>query len=180
VVPQDAPSPEPAPSGLVHREGEYGGVVPGQPQSATTKPARPSPKGTLSWIGFEAKSGSAEIFLQSAAPFELAQHVEGGTLVVVLSGVTRLGHNVWRPIDTRFFDTPIARVAARVIGAARATKTAPAHGAGIEVRVAFKNAKDVREAAVRSTTEADGLYYAYLTVSGAASAPQPSLQDPEQ
>jgi hypothetical protein len=165
------PAPAPVPSGLVHREGEYGGVIPGQPQTGAGRPTKMAPKGTLSWIGFEVKTGVSEIFFQSAAPFELEQHVDGAALVVHLGGVNRLGHNVWRPIDTRFFDTTIARIVARQVGAARATKTAPAHTAGIDVRVAFKTAKDAREGAVRTATEADGMYYAYLSFEGAASVP---------
>lgn len=166
---------------IEHKEGEYGGVVPGQPQPPAGKPKHLPPKGTLAWIGFEARDGGV-IFLQSVAPFEVAQHVEGAALVVNLTGVVRLGHNVWRPIDTRFFETTVARVAARPVGAARATKAAPAHGTGVEVRVAFKNAKDAREGVVHTATEADGMYYAYLTFpsSGAATSTTPATKDPEQ
>src|SRR5262249_11123682 len=148
-----------------HPEGEYGGVVPGQPRKVEPpkKPPRPPPKGTLAWIGFEPKNGG-ELFMQSVAPFELTQHVEGGALVVNLTGVSRLGQNPWRPIDTRFFETPIARVVARRVGAGKG------HGAGIEVRIAFKNPKDAKEAGYRSATEADGMYYAYLTFEGGGSA----------
>jgi hypothetical protein len=137
-------------------EGEYGGVQPGQPKKPEPgkKAKKPPPKGTLSWIGFEAKDGGSEIFLQSVAPFEVTQHVDGGVLVVNLSGVSKLAANVWRPIDTRFFDTPVARVVAKK------------KGKGIEVRVTFKNAKDAAQASVRTATEADGRYYAYLGFSG--------------
>src|SRR5882672_4325488 len=91
-----------------HKEGEYGGVTPGEtqkpdPAAKPGKPKRPPPKGTLTWIGFEAKDGGAEVFFQSVAPFELTQRVDGSTLVVHLS-LPRLGHNTWRQIDTRFFD----------------------------------------------------------------------------
>ena len=88
-------------------EGDYGGVIPGQSKKPDTgkKPKKPPPKGTLSWIGFEAKDGGSQVFLQSVAPFEASQRVENGALIVSLTGVTRLGQNTWRPIDTRFFDT---------------------------------------------------------------------------
>lgn len=147
-----------------NREGEYGGVVPGQkrePTARPAKPARPPPKGTLTWVGFEAKDGGAQVFLQSVAPFEVQQHLEGGTLVAHLT-LTRLGANTWRPIDTRFFDNPLAGVVARGVGATRATKTRPARGAGIDVRITFKSPKDARLAALRTATEADGMFYAYL------------------
>jgi hypothetical protein len=147
-----------------HSEGEYGGVSPDHPEPNAKPMKKPTP-GTLSWIGFEAKNGGAEIFLQSVSPFEISQYVAGSTLVVVTK-LSRLGQNTWRDVDTRYFDSPVSHIVAKYVGAARATKTEPAHGAGVEVRVAFKNAKDAHEAAVRATTEADGLYYAYLTFGG--------------
>jgi hypothetical protein len=144
-----------APSGP-HKEGEYGGVIPGRAQ-APAKPKRAA-KGTLSWIGFEAKDGGAQVFFQSAAPFEVTQHVEGSTLVVHLS-LTRLGTNTEREVDTRYFDNPLARIKAKQVRASRATNTKP----GIDVRITFKNPKDAQEAATRAATEADGLSYVYLT-----------------
>jgi hypothetical protein len=106
---QDAPANSPS---TTNPEGDYGGVHPGQPHKVEPgkKQKKPPPKGTLSWIGFEAKDGGSEIFLQSVAPFEVSQRVDGSTLVVTLTGVSRLGANVWRPIDTRFFDTPVSRM----------------------------------------------------------------------
>jgi hypothetical protein len=151
-------------------EGEYGGVQPGQakkPEPAK-KAKKPPPKGTLSWVGFESKDGSSEVFFQSVAPFELSQKVENGSVVVTLSGLTKLGHNTWRPIDTRFFDTPIARVSAKK------------KGKGIEVRIAFKNAKDAAQGTVRTATEADGMYYAYLSFAGGSPAATPSSAEPEK
>ena len=182
-LPADPDSPDAAAQVMpdaTHNEGEYGGVVPGQPRKAepAKKPTRPPPKGTLSWIGFEAKDGGAEVFFQSVAPFDVTQHVEGGTLLVYLAGLSRLGQNTWRPIDARFFDTPIARISARRVGAAGGKN---AHPAGIEVRVTFKNAKDAKEATYRSATEADGFYYAYLSFAGSAPAETGgTMQQPEQ
>ena len=40
----------------------------------------------------------------------------------------------------------------------------------------FKNAKDAQEAAVRTATEPDGMYYAYLSFAGT----QPTSGDPEK
>jgi len=164
-----------------HKEGEYGGVTPGetQPRDTAAKPARakrPAPKGTLTWIGFEAKDGGAQVFFQSVAPFELTQHVEGAHLVVHLR-LTRLGPNTWRQIDTRFFDNPLSGVVAKAVSAARATKAHPGRSAGIEARIAFKNAKDVKEATVRSATEADGLYYTYLSFPEGTAGPAAATPD---
>jgi hypothetical protein len=165
---QDAPrGPAPAAPSGPNAEGDYGGVQPGQPRKPDPgkKAKKPPPKGTLSWVGFEAKNGTSDVFLQAPAPFEVSQRLEGGVLVVTLSGVTKLGPNTWRPIDTRFFETPLSRI------------TAKKKGKGIEVRIAFKNAKDAAQASVRTATEADDLYYAYLSFAGGSSA---GTSDPER
>ena len=163
--------------GATHAEGDYSGVTPGVPPK-NAKPKRPPPKGTLSWIGFEAKGGGAEIFFQSVAPFEVAQHVENGALVVDLGGINRLGQNTWREVDARFFDSPLARITARHVGAMRGKN---AHGAGVEVRITFKNAKDAHEGTVRGANEADGMYYQYLSFGGTgSSATVPASPDPEK
>lgn len=154
-----------------HGEGAYGGVTPGEPNPDRKKPKRPPSKGTLSWIGFEAKGGNAEIFLQSVAPFEVSQHVDKGALVVDLTGLDKLGQNTWREVDARFFDTPIARITAKHVGATRGKN---AHASGLEVRVTFKNVKDIHEAAVRSANEADGMYYQYLSFAGSGGSVAPS------
>ena len=161
----------------MHAEGDYSGVTPGVP-AKNAKPKRPAAKGTLSWIGFEAKDGGAEIFFQSVAAFEVTQHLEGSALVVELGGLNRLGQNTWRQVDTRFFDTPLARITARYAGATRGKY---AHGAGVEVRITFKNAKDAHEGTVRSANEADGMYYQYLSFAGTGSSAQvPATADPEK
>jgi len=175
------PVPKPAPAMAVpeedstvaiapvpqHGEGTYGGVTPGvAPNADGKKPKRPPSKGTLSWIGFEAKDGNAEIFLQSVAPFEVTQRVDNGALVVDLGGLDKLGQNTWREVDARFFDTPVARMTAKRVGAARGKN---AHAAGIEVRITFKNAKDAHEGALRAANEADGMYYQYLSFAGSGS-----------
>jgi len=139
-----------------HREGEYGGVIPGQKSDPATKPAkpkRPPPKGTLTWIGFEAKDGGAQLFFQSVGNFSVSQKVVGSTLIATLD-LSRLGSNTWRQIDTRFFDNPLSGVVAKAMRGRKGK---------IEVRIHFKNSKDVREGSVRTATEADGMYYAYLT-----------------
>jgi hypothetical protein len=142
-----------------NKEGEYGGVIPGQKPE---KPKRPPAKGTLTWIGFEAKDGGAQLFFQSVAPFQVSQRVTGGTVVATLD-LTKLASNTWRKVDTRFFDNPLAGVVAK---ATRGRK-----GRGIEVRITFKNAKDAREGSLRTATEADGMYYAYLSFPEGTPAP---------
>lgn len=158
--------------GAPNAEGDYGGVQPGQQKKPETgkKAKKPAPKGTLSWIGFEAKDGGSTLFFQSAAPFEVNQRIDNGTLVIGLAGVTRLAGNTWRHIDTRFFETSLAKVVAKKKGKA------------VEVRVTFKNAKDAAQGSVRTSTEADGLYYAYLSFSGTGTPAEsaPTVKDPEK
>ena len=139
------------------KEGDYGGVVPGQkPEAKPGKPKRPPAKGTLTWIGFEAKDGGAQLFFQSIAPFEVTQKMVGSTLVATLS-LTKLAPNTWRQIDTRYFDNPLSGVIAK-----------PPHrgkkgGPTIEVQINFKNPKDAHEGSLRTGSEADGMFYAYLS-----------------
>ena len=155
--------------------GDYGGVVPGQTHKDEGKARHRHHmprKGELSWIGFQARDGSSQVFLQSVAPFDVTQHVEHGTLIVKLAGLDRLGQNTWRPIDTRYFDTPLERIVARKIGGRHART------GGIELQITFKHPSDATQAQLRSATEADGYYYSYLTFGGANDT-QPAA-DPEK
>ena len=162
----------------VHKEGEYGGVDPGKSAPATDgKPKfkRPPPKGTLSWIGFEAKDGGAQVFFQSPGPFDITQSVDNGVLYVYLSNLNRLGANEWRAIDTRYFDNPLARLEARIVGAGKG------HPAGVQVKVVFKNVKDAHEGSFKSQQEADGFYYTYLTFGeGTGDKTEPTVTEPEK
>lgn len=146
-----------------NREGDYGGVTPGEKPDHKRKRVT---KGTLSWIGFEAKDGGAQLFFQSAGAFDVRQRVAGNTLIATLS-LTKLGTNTWRRIDTRYFDTPLSGVVAKRVRR------------GIEVRVTFKNAKDAREGSLRTATEADGMFYAYLTFPAGSTGDAPA-SDPER
>jgi hypothetical protein len=154
----------PARADVTHQEGVYTGAKPGvRPGADVGKPQDRPPAGTLSWIGFEAKDGAATVWLQAAGQFEIAQRLEGATLVVEVSGLRRMVRNTRRPIDTRYFENPLARITAKVVSARRARKGRPARRGGIELRIAFKNPKDAREATTRTATEADGLFYTYLS-----------------
>jgi len=157
-----------------HEEGDYGGVKPGQAPSRDGRPVKKPRAGTLAWVGFEVADGGARIFLQAPTEFGYSQRVEGGTLVVHLDGIKRLARNVRRPLDTRFFDAPVARITVKKVGARRARKGQPARRAGVEVRIAFKKAADAREASARAASEADGWFYLYLDLGGAGAEPASS------
>jgi hypothetical protein len=135
-----------------HQEGVYTGAKPGvRPGADEGKPQSKPRAKTLSWIGFEAKDGGATVWLQAASSFDVAQRMDGSTLVVTVTGLSKMVRNTRRPIDTRFFENPLSRISAKV----RKKK--------VELRIAFKNAKDAREAQTRTATEADGLNYVYLS-----------------
>lgn len=163
----------PGDDGTHHEEGQYGGVNPTGTPSPDAKLTRP-PAHTLGWVGFAAKDGAGEVFFQAAQPFQLTQRVEGGAVIVTIDGLTKLTRNVRRPLDTRFFDAPIDRITAKAVKKARARKGHPGHPAGVEVRIAFRAGTPVSEGVVRTATEKDGLYYAYLTFAAAAPAPEPA------
>lgn len=144
--------------GTEHPEGAYNGAKPGvRPGSETGRPQKPPPRGTLSWIGFEAADSGATVWLQAAGNFSIEQHVVGGTLVVTITGLTRMARNTGRYIDTRYFDNPLARIDADRTGGRKHKK------GGIQIKFSFKNPKDAKEASVRTATEADGLFYTYLS-----------------
>lgn len=181
---------QPAEGVGVKKEGDYGGVKPGAaPDTAPSsgKPRRPPARRSLLWVGFTPKGdGASELFFQAVDPFTVSQRLEGQTLVVTLEGLKGQARNTRRPLDTRFFETSLARVTARKVSARRARKGVAARAAGIEVRIAFKDAKDAREGMLRTDTGADKMFYAYLGFA-APSSPSPApeasgggtMRDPE-
>ena len=163
-----------------HREGVYGGVNPIEPADANkVKHKDAAAKKTLHWIGFQQERGSTEVFLQAAEPFTIDQHVDGKTLVVSISGLTRLGKNVRRPLDTRYFDGPIVRITSKARRAQRARRGHAAVAAGVDVTIAFRDGSAVT-ADVRTATENDGMYYAYLTFSGGSGDARPAAPPPPE
>jgi hypothetical protein len=171
-------SPAFADTATQKREGDYGGVVPGQKPDPSTKPAKPKrapAKGTLTWIGFEAKEGGAVLFFQAPGPFEVSQKIVGSSVVATLN-LTKLAANTWRQIDTRFFDNPLSGVIAKGPGRRGKART-------IEVHINFKNPKDVHEGTLRTATEADGMFYAYLTFpegTATAAPATPTKDEPDK
>ncbi len=170
---------QPAEGNEVRKEGQYAGVKPGV---GLEKPTRAPKKKSLLWMGFTAKEGGgSELFFRAVEPFGVSQRVEGKTLIVVLEGLRSQARNTRRPLDTRFFESSIARVTTRKVGARRGRK------AGIEVRITFKDARDVREGNFRTDTGADKMFYAYLgfgpgSEPAASTAPSGSggtMEDPE-
>lgn len=151
----------------IHLEGEYAGVSPGVRPLAVregrSKDKAP-PKSTLLWIGFSARADEgADVWFQTAEPVTVDQSIDGQTLVVFFPGLRAQVQNTRRPIDTSYFDNPIARISARTVKASRARKGKPAQAAGVEVRISFKNPRDAAPGSLRTATEADGRAYTYLS-----------------
>lgn len=173
-APAPAPAVDDGPAPETHREGVYGGVNPIDPADANkVKHKDAAAKRTLHWVGFHQEGSTTEVFLQAAEPFTIDQHVAGSTLVVSVAGLTKLGKNVRRPLDTRFFDGPIVRIASKVRKARRATRGHAAVAAGVDVVVTFRDGS-ATTADVRTATEADGMFYAYLTFTGGGARPTPA------
>jgi hypothetical protein len=150
------------------REGDYSGVSPGEP-AATAKKVKAGAS-TLTWVGFAAQDGGgAQIFFQGTSRFAASQRLEGSTLVVEIEGLKRMAANTRRPLDTRFFESSVARVTAKAVRARKKTRKAPARKAGIEVRITFKNAADAREGNLRQETAPDGTFVIYLDLAAGQS-----------
>jgi hypothetical protein len=153
---RDGGTDELAPAEPAHAEGVYSGLRPGgrpvaTPETAAVRPRRRGPN-KLRWLGFQADGETAHIFAVLPAPAAVSQRIEGQTLIVRLDGVRAGDASTRRPIDTRFFATPVARIT-----------TAGRDRRGVELRIELKDGP-AREGAVRTAIEADGAFYVYIDV----------------
>jgi hypothetical protein len=132
---------------------DYAGVVPGrgmlQHESVKRKvPARP----TVLWVGFRpASDGSARVFLQLNTVPTYQQAVTGDTLVVHVDHVVMDTRNDQRPLDTRYFSTPISSIVAK-----------PDGQGGVVVKVSFKKQGTAQKATASVSQGEDGMQYLYL------------------
>jgi hypothetical protein len=65
---------------------------------------------------FRAKGGAGEVVIQTSAEVELETRDEGTTPVFVLKRCRILRPNDRRPLDTRFFDSPVTAVTVKERG----------------------------------------------------------------
>lgn len=154
----------------VHKKGVYGGVQPGKPIPKVYRKKRPVKnrgrrKNRVTWVGFQPnKNGSSRVFVQLTSDVPYTQQVEGDTLVVSLESARFGSRNAMRFLDTRFFDTSIARVVAR---RARGKK----RRRGIEIRIKFKNPADATQGvASMADSDSDGYTYLFLDFSAPSGA----------
>lgn len=148
----------------VHRLGVYSGVQPQVAGSdregqAGAKKRRRRP-GRITWVGFQAQGdGGARVFLQLTSEVPYEQRVEKGRLVVHLDGARLGNRNARRFLDTRFFDTALARIDADAVRRRRGRK------AGVDLEIRFKSPADAAEAqASMTTSEIDGYTYLFLEI----------------
>ena len=152
----------------VHKKGVYGGVQPGKPVAKVYKKKRPVKnrsrrKNRVTWVGFQPQdNGTSRVFVQLTSDVGYTQRVENSTLIVSLEGARFGSRNAQRFLDTRFFDTAVARVDARRARRGKGKRRRRA-ARGIELTVQFKNPADAAEAsASMAKNEADGYTYLFL------------------
>jgi hypothetical protein len=91
--------------------GRYAGVVPG---GRNPLPAPPSEPTRLVWTGFQMAGEGGEVFLQTSRPVEYdLRPASKGALTVVLRNTRVHLTNNGRRLDTRYFASAVAGVAAR-------------------------------------------------------------------
>lgn len=109
------PTPEQAQSGDGPAEqasgSAYTGVVPGRSRiPAHVASARDADRRMLSWVGLQMRpDGASRFFVQLTSEAEYEQEQGDGRFVVVLKGTAIHQSNSRRPLETRFFNTPVRR-----------------------------------------------------------------------
>jgi len=96
--------------------GYYSGVsTQTSPDSGFTATPRKASRPVLTWTGFEqARNGaSSKVFVQLTASADYEVKTDGTTVVVRLKGVHVEHKNNTRPLDLRYFKTPVRRVTVR-------------------------------------------------------------------
>jgi hypothetical protein len=111
--------------------GTYKGVRPGQ---VGVPPHAPKAGGAplLTWSGFMMTDGGSRVFLQVTQQVEYAVAQGGKEIVITLKGCRIHRRNNARPVNTRFFATPVASVQARQ------------HGRDVKVRIGLRKAVQVQ------------------------------------
>lgn len=90
--------------------GEYAGVTPGtgNPPPRAGAVARARPAKLLTWPGFQATAGGgSRFFLQVSGPVQVESRGSEGRFELVLKNTRVHLRNTFRPLDTRFFSTPV-------------------------------------------------------------------------
>lgn len=157
---QDKP-PESKPTrapGEVKPVGEYSGVG-GADGGARTAIGKAGKHPRVFWVGFRAREGGgAQLFVQLDREVAASQAIEDGKLVLALGDARVVSRNSLRWLDTRFFDSSVARVDPRTARRGRKAKGP----AGLHLVISFKDGTAAAEGQLSSAQGKDGL--TYLTV----------------
>jgi hypothetical protein len=144
--------------------GDYDGV-----QAGASKITPPGARGkgkrraAAFWVGFEPQEGgSSRVFVQLGTSVDFEQWVEGKTLVVHMPRVRIGNRTVARFLDTRFFETSIRTIRTKSVGPRKKKGDRPAHAAGLQLLIDFKNPADLGQASASMNAEQDGYNYLYL------------------
>jgi hypothetical protein len=144
----------PAGSSEVNPVGEYSGVD-GPESGARVAVGKPGKQPRLFWIGFQAREGGgARLFIQLDREVAASQTIEGGKLYISLGQVRPVARNSLRWLDTRFFDSSVARIDP---GAGKRGKKK--RGGGLTIAVSFKDGSAPVEGTMSSSQGKDGLTY---------------------
>ncbi|HKU41480.1 MAG TPA: AMIN domain-containing protein [Polyangiales bacterium] len=94
-----------------HPLGSYAGVVPGAGTAPPVAAPRTESKPLITWPGFQMRQdGTSRVFIQSTGPLTPLATTLGTKFSVNLPGAKVAGNTNRLPLETRFFNTPVARV----------------------------------------------------------------------
>ena len=166
--PEERAPPADAPAG------KYQGVAPGH--SSEGRRPRRGRTPTVTWLGFQPQpGGAARVFVQLDRELVHPQKIEGGAVVISLTGARVAHSNSRRFLDTRFFDTPVDRVSIESAGAGAGAGARHRRGPhrslrGLDLVIRFKHPAEARQLAASVTAAKDGYTYLMVEVPAAAEA----------
>lgn len=90
--------------------------APGHAPGPAARPAAPPHGARLLGTAFHSKGGVGEVVIQTSGDVELEAHGDGTTPVFIVKDCRIVRANDRRPLDTRFFDSPVTGVSVRARG----------------------------------------------------------------
>jgi len=128
----------------------YAGVVPGASNVPDRIAAQPGEAALVTWPGFQVlPNGGSRVFIQTSVEVKSELKREGTGFVLLLSGVGLPAGNNRLPLDTHFFNTPMASL-----------RTKLAEG-GHAVSVTMLMRADVAPV-LRTERAANGYFFTYV------------------
>jgi hypothetical protein len=149
-----------------HEIGHYAGVTPGTSNRPPRLPQGRQANRLVTWPGFQARAdGASRFFVQTTNAVSPALQTQQGRVVVTLPNVRIHLRNNRRPLETRFFNTPVSR--ARV------------ERRGRNVAFVLDLRADVTPT-VSTDVGPDGLHFVYVEFGGGDFLPPEAAQPIEQ